>query len=326
MSSRETFLITGGAGFIGSHLVERLLAAGNGVIVMDDLSTGRIENIRSFLDHSSFEFIHCSIFERGTVEEYVRRSDGIFHLAAAVGVKNIVRHPVRSIETNIYGTQIVLNLANKYRKRILLTSTSEVYGKSEKVPFREGDDMLLGATHKPRWSYACSKAMDEFLALSFYRETALPVCIVRLFNTVGPRQVGEYGMVIPRFVEQALSGQSLTVYGDGNQVRCFIHVRDVVEVIYRLMQTKRAQGEIFNVGGREPITIYELARRVVDLTGSSSSIIKVPYEQVYGEDFEDIRVRVPDTSKLVEFLSFRPSYTLDDILREVIEDFRRRGQ
>lgn len=317
------FLITGGAGFIGSHLSEAFLEKGDEVVVIDDLSTGRIDNIRSFLDNSRFTFVHRSISDQKTLEELVRSTDMILHLAAAVGVKLIVNQPVKSIETNIQGTQIILDLANKYRKKVLITSTSEVYGKSENYPFKEDDDMLLGPTLKQRWSYACSKAIDEFLAISFFRETALPVVIVRLFNTVGPRQVGTYGMVIPRFVEQAITNNSLSVYSDGQQARCFIHVKDVVEYLMQLIHLKEAEGEIFNVGSNEEITILALAQRVIEMVGSKSNIVKIPYEQVYGKGFEDIRIRVPDISKLHSAVDYRSKFNLDRILQEVIEEKKR---
>ena len=312
------YLITGGGGFIGSHLTEVLIERGHRVVAIDDLSTGRIDNIRHLLKHPHFRFVHRSLTDRMTLEELIKEVDIVFHLAAAVGVRLIVTQPVKSIETNIQGTQIVLDLADKYRKKVLITSTSEVYGKSIKTPFREEDDMVLGPTVRQRWSYACSKAIDEFLAISFYRQTALPVVIVRLFNTVGPRQVSQYGMVIPRFVEQALLGDAITVYSDGSQVRCFLHVRDAVEYMLELVHLENAEGEIFNVGSDEPITILELAKKIVAKTQSSSQIVHLPYEQVYGKGFEDIHTRIPDISKLHSFVKWRKKYSLDQILDEVI--------
>ena len=318
-----SFLITGGAGFIGSHLADALIDQGHQVTVIDDLSTGRIDNIRHLLRHPLFTFIHRSILDVSVLDEAIRNTEVVLHFAAAVGVKLIVSQPVKSIETNIRGTQYVLDLADRYRKKVVIASTSEVYGKSAKAPFKEEDDMLLGPTTRPRWSYACSKAIDEFLAISFYRETALPILIVRLFNTVGPRQVSHYGMVIPRLVEQALTGHSLTVYGDGSQVRCFIHVRDVVSYILELLELPEAEGQIFNIGSDEPITILELAERIKAMTHSSSPISLIPYQSVYGPDFEDIQVRIPDVTKLHRFVRYRRKYRLEDILKEVIEEKRR---
>jgi UDP-glucose 4-epimerase len=315
-------LITGGAGFIGSHLAEALLQAGHEIVVVDDLSTGRYENIRSLRHHPRFRVFISSILDRSLMEPLIAECDEIYHLAAAVGVRLIIEEPVETIETNILGTEVVLSLASKYNKKTLLASTSEVYGKNNAVPFREDDDSVIGATTKSRWSYACSKAMDEFLALAYHRQKGLPVIIVRLFNTVGPRQTGRYGMVIPNFVRQALLGQPLSVFGDGEQSRCFTHVQDVVQSLMALMEHPDAVGQIFNLGSDQEVTINELARRVIQLTGSSSTIQHIPYDQAYEAGFEDMRRRVPDVSKLRRLIGFAPQRSLDEILRSVIEYFR----
>lgn len=315
-------LITGGAGFIGSHLAEALLKAGHEIVVVDDLSTGRYENIRPLRDHPQFRVFISSILDRSLMEPLIAECDEIYHLAAAVGVRLIIEEPVETIETNILGTEVVLSLASKYNKKTLLASTSEVYGKNNAVPFREDDDSVIGATTKSRWSYACSKAMDEFLALAYHKQKGLPVVIVRLFNTVGPRQTGRYGMVIPNFVRQALLGQPLTVFGDGEQTRCFTHVHDAVKALIALMAHPGAVGEIFNLGSDQEVTINELARRVIQLTGSSSKIQHIPYDQAYEAGFEDMRRRVPDVSKLRRLIGFAPQRSLDEILRNVIEHFR----
>lgn len=315
-------LITGGAGFIGSHLAEALLKAGHEIVVVDDLSTGRYENIRPLRDHPQFRVFISSILDRSLMEPLIAECDEIYHLAAAVGVRLIIEEPVETIETNILGTEVVLSLASKYNKKTLLASTSEVYGKNNAVPFREEDDSVIGATTKSRWSYACSKAMDEFLALAYHKQKGLPVVIVRLFNTVGPRQTGRYGMVIPNFVRQALLGQPLSVFGDGEQSRCFTHVQDVVKSLMALMEHPDAVGQIFNLGSDQEVTINELARRVIQLTGSSSTIQHIPYDQAYEAGFEDMRRRVPDVSKLRRLIGFAPQRSLDEILRSVIEYFR----
>ncbi|MCS6861982.1 MAG: GDP-mannose 4,6-dehydratase [Abditibacteriales bacterium] len=315
-------LITGGAGFIGSHLAEALLTAGHEIVVVDDLSTGRYENIRALRDHPRFRVFISSILDRSLMEPLIAECDEIYHLAAAVGVRLIIEEPVETIETNILGTEVVLNLASKYNKKTLLASTSEVYGKNNAVPFREDDDSVIGATTKSRWSYACSKAMDEFLALAYHKQKGLPVIIVRLFNTVGPRQTGRYGMVIPNFVRQALLGQPLTVFGDGEQSRCFMHVQDAVKALIALMAHPDAVGQIFNLGSDQEVTINELARRVIHLTESSSTIQHIPYHQAYEPGFEDMRRRVPDISKLRRLIGFAPQRSLDEILCSVIEYFR----
>ena len=312
-------LITGGAGFIGSHLSDAYVARGDEVYILDDLSTGSIENIAHLRGHPRFRYTIDSVHNQPLLAELADQCDVVFHLAAAVGVKLIVESPVRTIETNVRGTEVVLEVANKKKKRVLVASTSEVYGLSQEVPFREDGNLVMGATTKGRWSYACSKAIDEFLALAYWREKKLPTTIVRLFNTVGPRQTGQYGMVIPTFVKQALAGRPITVYGDGNQTRCFGYVGDVVGALVGLMDREEAVGEVYNIGSDEEVSIMELARRVRELTGSSSEIVTVPYDEAYEEGFEDMPRRVPDTTKVRELVGFRPTIKLDDILRSVIE-------
>ena len=311
-------LVTGGAGFIGSHLSERLLRLGHEVLSIDDLSTGSVENILSFRSHPSYEFHGDSIFNRRLMAELVDLVDIIFHLAAAVGVRRIVEYPVQTIETNVRGTEVVLELAAKKKRRTLIASTSEVYGKANKLPFSETDDLVLGSTYNNRWAYACSKAIDEFLALAYFREHKLPVTIVRFFNTVGPRQTGQYGMVVPTFVRQALLQQPLTVFGDGEQARCFAHVDDVIDGLLAVAADDRTAGEIFNLGNTEEITIEDLARRIIAVTGSSSTICHIPYAEAYAPGFEDMARRVPDISKAERWLNYRPKHSLDDILRDVI--------
>jgi len=311
-------LITGGAGFIGSHLSERLLQLGHEVVAIDDLSTGSMENILSFRNHSNYEFHGDSIFDRRLMAELVDLVDIVFHLAAAVGVKRIVDYPVQSIETNVGGTEIVLELAAKKQRRLIIASTSEIYGKSVKLPFAETDDLVLGSTYNNRWAYACSKAIDEFLALAYFREHRLPVTILRLFNTVGPRQTGQYGMVIPTFVRQALLQEPVTVFGDGTQSRCFAHVSDIVDGFLTVAADATTAGEIFNLGNTEEITIEDLARRIVALSGSSSVIRYVPYSEAYGPGFEDMARRIPDITKAQRWLHFYPKHSLDEILHDVI--------
>ena len=311
-------LITGGAGFIGSHLSDAYLERGDEVYVIDDLSTGSIENIQHLKNHPRFHYTIDSVHNQPVVAELVDQCDAIFHLAAAVGVKLIVESPVRTIETNVHGTEVVLGLANKKKKKVLIASTSEVYGLSAEVPFREDGNLVMGATTKGRWSYACSKAIDEFLALAYWREKKLPTIIVRLFNTVGPRQTGQYGMVIPTFVKQALSGRPITVYGDGKQSRCFGYVGDVVGALVNLMDQPAAVGQVFNIGSNEEVTILHLAERVKQLTQSDSEIAFVPYDEAYEEGFEDMPRRVPDISKVNALVGFRPEMSLDGILRSVI--------
>jgi UDP-glucose 4-epimerase len=312
-------LITGGAGFIGSHLSDAYLERGDEVFVIDDLSTGSFENIAHLKQHPHFRYTIDSISNQPVLAELVDQCDVIFHLAAAVGVKLIVESPVRTIENNVHGTEVVLSLANKKKKKVLVASTSEVYGLSSEVPFREDGNLVMGATTKGRWSYACSKAIDEFLALAYWREKKLPTVIVRLFNTVGPRQTGQYGMVIPTFVKQALAGLQITVYGDGKQSRCFGYVGDVVGALIKLMDHEEAVGQVFNIGSTEEVTIFELAKRVKELTNSESEITFVPYDEAYEEGFEDMPRRVPDTSKINALVGFRPRMTLDGILKSVID-------
>lgn len=315
------YLITGGAGFIGSHLSERLLEAENEVVVIDDLSTGRFENIAHLEKSKHFKCYIDTVMNKTLMEKLVEECDSIYHLAAAVGVKLIIEDPVRTIETNILGTDVVLRLASRYRRKLLVTSTSEIYGKNEGAPFKEDDDRILGSTTKSRWSYSCSKAIDEFLCLAYYKEKKLPVIIVRLFNTVGPRQTGQYGMVIPRFVRQALANKPITVYGDGKQSRSFAHVKDITEALIELMNREEAIGEVFNIGSSEEITIEALAKKIIKLTGSSSEIVYVPYEEAYEAGFEDMRRRVADTSKINRLIGYEPSYSLEEILKDIISYF-----
>jgi len=312
-------LITGGAGFIGSHLADAYLQRSDEVFIIDDLSTGRIENIRHLKDNPRFHYTIESVLNHPVTAELVDQCDVVFHLAAAVGVKLIVESPVRTIETNVRGTEVVLSIANKKKKKVLVASTSEVYGLSTDVPFREDGNLVMGATTKGRWSYACSKAIDEFLALAYWRERKLPTIVVRLFNTVGPRQTGQYGMVIPTFMKQALAGRPITVYGDGKQTRCFGYVGDVVGALIKLMDHDEAVGQVFNIGSNEEITIYDLARQIKKLTRSDSEIVFVPYDEAYEEGFEDMPRRVPDIAKVHELVGFRPEMTLDGILHSVME-------
>jgi UDP-glucose 4-epimerase len=316
-------LITGGAGFIGSHLADACIARGDEVFVIDDFSTGTRSNIAQLEGHPRFHCTAGSVRDSDLVEELVERCDVIYHLAAAVGVKLIVESPVRTIETNVRGTEVVLAAAGHHRKRLLIASTSEVYGLSEQVPFREDGNLVMGATTKGRWSYACSKAIDEFLALAYFREKQLPVTIVRLFNTVGPRQTGRYGMVVPTLVAQALAGEPLTVFGNGEQTRCFGYVGDVVQALLALMHRSDSAGEVFNIGSTEEVSITQLAERVIALTGSTSRIVYVPYSEAYEAGFEDMPRRVPDTTKLKRHIGFTPRTSLDEILRTVISEFDR---
>ncbi|HEV2915770.1 MAG TPA: GDP-mannose 4,6-dehydratase [Pyrinomonadaceae bacterium] len=312
-------LITGGAGFIGSHLSDAYLERGDDVFIIDDLSTGSIRNISHLKGNPRFHYTIDSVHHQPVVAELVDQCDVIFHLAAAVGVKLIVESPVRTIETNVRGTEVILALANKKKKPVLVASTSEVYGLSMDVPFREDGNLVMGATTKGRWSYACSKAIDEFLALAYWREKKLPTRVVRLFNTVGPRQTGQYGMVIPTFVKQALAGRPITVYGDGSQTRCFGYVKDVVGALIKLMEHEGSIGEVFNIGSNEEVSILELANRVRELTGSASEIVMVPYAEAYEEGFEDMPRRVPDISKIGALVGFQPQMKLDGILKSVID-------
>ena len=310
-------LITGGAGFIGSHLAEAYLDQGDEVYVIDDLSTGSIRNIEHLKSRKDFHYVIDSILNRSLTAELVDAVDIIFHLAAAVGVKLIIESPVKTIETNIKGTELVLELASKKKKPVVITSTSEVYGKSNSELFSEDDDLILGPTYKARWSYAASKMVDEFLALAYHKEKQVPVIIVRLFNTVGPRQTGRYGMVIPRFVNQALSGQPISIYGDGNQTRTFIYVKDAVTAIMNLVTHEEAWGEIFNIGGEKEVSIEELANLVKETLNSSSETIYVPYEDAYEEGFEDMKRRKPNITKIKELIGFNLQHTLEDIIMNV---------
>lgn len=326
-----SYLITGGAGFIGSHLAERLLERDHPVTVVDDLSTGSLDNIAHLTNHPNFRFAVDTITSEVVMDRLVSECDVIFHLAAAVGVELIVTDPVRVIETNILGTHAVLRVANRYRKKVLLASTSEIYGKQNHAPFHEDDDRLLGPTTKARWSYSTSKAVDEFLALAYHRQKGLPVVILRLFNTIGPRQTGHYGMVVPRFVNQALAGAPLTVFGDGQQTRCFCDVADVTKALIGLAAHPGAVGGVFNVGSTEEIGILELARRVLRLAGSPDGgsadgrIAFVPYDEAYEAGFEDMRRRVPDISRVRGLIGWEPAVPLDETLRRVIAFHRDRG-
>lgn len=311
------FLITGGTGFIGSHLCELLLERGHTAHALDDLSTGSIENIRHLKSHPRFGYTIDSSASHSVVAELVDEADVVYHLAAAVGVRLVVESPVRTIETNLRCTEIVLEHACKKRKPVLIVSTSEVYGKSDALPFREDGDLQMGATNIGRWAYACSKAIDEFLAMAYWKERGLPTVVVRLFNTVGPRQTGRYGMVVPRFVQQALAGHSLTVYGDGEQSRCFCHVADVTRALADLMLTERSYGEVYNVGSGEEITVNDLALKVIALTRSDSDISLIPYDEAFEDGFEDMYRRVPDTTKVRELIDWQAIRSLDEIILDV---------
>jgi UDP-glucose 4-epimerase len=311
-------LITGGAGFIGSHLSERFLEEGADVRILDDLSTGSMENVEHLTGHERFRHRIGSVMDEPLVAELVDWSDLTVHLAAAVGVRLIVDQPVRTIETNVHGTQTVLDCVAKKGTPVVVASTSEVYGKRRDVPFRESDDLVLGPTTHSRWSYACSKALDEWLALAYHRESEVPALVVRLFNAVGPRQTGRYGMVIPTFVRQALAGEPITVYGTGEQTRSFAHVRDVVEALVRLIRRRESFGEVFNVGSDREVSINRLARIVKDVTGSSSPIEHIPYDEAYAEGFEDMQRRVPDLSKLEDAVGFKPGTPLEEIVEDVV--------
>lgn len=319
-------LITGGAGFIGSHLAGALLERGDRVAVLDDLSTGAVANIQTFRDHPSFTLRVGSCLDRPLVAELVDQADVTVHLAAAVGVRLIVERPVHTIETNVKATEVVLEASARKGKKVLLASTSEVYGKSAKVPFHENDDISLGPTSHSRWAYACSKALDEWLGFAFAREKGLPVIITRFFNTVGPRQTGRYGMVLPTFVRQALAGEPLTVYGDGTQARCFAHVADVVRSVVMLLDNPAAVGEVFNIGSNEEVTIMELAERVRTAAKSDSAIELIPYDQAYAKGFEDMPQRVPDVSKLESLIKYKPSTPLSRIIEDTIADQRNHAE
>jgi len=315
-------LITGGAGFIGSHLAETLLERGHDVLILDNLSTGSIDNIAHIKGRPGFEYFIDTVENEPLLAELIDRSDVVFHFAAAVGVKLIVEHPVYTIETNVHGTEVVLKHANKKKKLVVVASTSEVYGKSNDVPFREDSDLVMGPTPKHRWAYACSKAIDEFLALAYWKERKLPVIIVRFFNTVGPRQTGQHGMVIPNFVRQALAGEPITVFGDGTQSRAFTHVADVVGALVTLMQSPEAIGQVINIGNTQEVTITDLATRIRELADSRSTIKYVPYDEAYESGFEDMPRRVPDLTKIRKMIGYEPKHSLDDILLQVLDYFR----
>ena len=315
-------LITGGAGFIGSYLCEALLAAGHRVIAIDDLSTGSEANIAHLTGNPHFQFVLETVLNESVMDRLISECEIVFHLAAAVGVELIVRDPVHTIETNVLGTSSVLRIANRYRRKVVLASTSEIYGKSTEVPFREDGDRVMGTTTLSRWAYANSKAMDEFLALAYHRQRGLPVIICRFFNTIGPRQTGRYGMVVPRFVGQALSGEPLTVYGDGTQSRCFADVLDVVDGVLKLADHPDAVGDVFNLGSSEEITILDLAQRVIELSGSQSHVHMIPYDRAYGPGFEDMHRRIPDTTKAGALIGYHARHSLDETLIRVIEQMR----
>lgn len=316
-------LITGGAGFVGSHLADRLIGEGHEITVIDDLSTGRYANIAHLEDTPNFRLIIDTVLNERLMEELIRETDRVFHMASAVGVKLIMERPVRTIETIFRGTDVVLGFCSRYRKRVLIPSTSEVYGKGASVPFKEDDDLLTGATDKHRWAYACAKTLDEFLALAHWKETRLPVVVVRLFNTVGPRQTGQYGMVVPRFVEAALKNERIQVHGDGTQSRCFGHVQDVVDGLSKLLESKQCFGQVINLGNSEEVSIKQLADTAIELTGSSSEIQFVPYEEVYGDGFEDMRRRVPSLEKARKLIGYQPTRSLNDIINDVAAEYRK---
>lgn len=316
---RETILVTGGAGFIGSHLCELLLQNGHHVVAIDDLSTGRLENIQHLRPLPSFQFVRETIMNNQVLDRLTSEADIVIHLAAAVGVKLIVEDPVRTIVTNIMGTEAVLTTANRYGCKVLVASTSEVYGKGVKVPFSEEDDRLMGSTTHSRWAYATSKAVDEFLAQAYHRQFGMPVVLMRFFNTVGPRQTGRYGMVVPRFVRQALQNQAITVYGDGQQTRCFADVADVTDAVFKLALRPDAVGQVFNIGSTEEITVRGLAEKIIELTNSKSEIVLVPYDEAYAPGFEDMRRRVPSIERIHNLIGYSPKYTLDNTLIRVID-------
>jgi UDP-glucose 4-epimerase len=322
MKDSRVVLITGGAGFIGSHLAERLLAQGDRLVLVDDLSTGSLDNLKNVLGDPRVQFVRDSVRNVHTMSTLVDRCDVIYHLAAAVGVQLIVDRPVHTIETNIHGSEVMLDLANKFRRKILLASTSEVYGKNTKVPFSEDDDTTLGPTHFTRWSYACSKMVDEFLALAYHDQYELPTVVCRFFNTVGPRQTGQYGMVVPRFVQMALRNEPITIYGTGEQSRCFCNVADVVGALVKLIDCPQADGNVVNVGTTEQVTINELADRIIAMTGSTSGKTYLTYEEAYGRPFDDMLSRMPDLSKVNRLVGYKPSHTLEQTLGQVI-DFER---
>jgi len=316
-------LITGGAGFVGSHLADRFIKDGHEITVIDDLSTGRYSNVAHLEDQKGFRLIIDTVLNQPLMEELVRETDRVYHMASAVGVRLIMEQPVKTIETIFHGTDVILKFCSRYRKRVLIPSTSEVYGKGASIPFSEEDDLLTGATDKHRWAYACAKTLDEFLALAHWKETRLPVVVVRLFNTVGPRQTGQYGMVVPRFVQAAIRNEPITVHGDGTQQRCFGHVSDVVGGLTKMLETPACFGQVINLGNDEEISIMGLADRAITLTGSKSEIRFVPYEEAYGEGFEDMRRRVPNLAKAKRLIGYQPTRSLDDIINDVAGEYRK---
>jgi UDP-glucose 4-epimerase len=318
-------LITGGAGFVGSHLADKLISQGHQITVIDDLSTGRYSNIAHLEDTPNFRLIIDTVLNERLMEELIRETDRVYHMASAVGVKLIMEKPVRTIETIFRGTDVVLGYCSRYRKRVLIPSTSEVYGKGASVPFKEDDDLLTGATDKHRWAYACAKTLDEFLALAHWKETRLPVVVVRLFNTVGPRQTGQYGMVVPRFVQSAAKNEPIDVHGDGTQTRCFGHVADVVDGLSRLLESPHCFGQVINLGNDEEVSIKDLAEKAIAMTGSKSEIRYVSYDEAYGEGFEDMRRRVPNLEKAKRLIGYRPTRSLSDIINDVAAAFRDEG-
>ncbi len=324
--TRHTFLITGGAGFIGSHLCEKLLEFGHRVLVLDDLSTGSRDNIAHLLGHPKLEFARCNIDSQTELDRLMSEADMVIHLAAAVGVKLIVEQPAQTIHTNVFSTELVLQSALRHGCQVMLASSSEVYGKGAKVPFHEDDDVVIGASCHSRWAYSASKMVDEFLGLAYHRQYDLQVFIARFFNTVGPRQTGRYGMVVPRFVSQALHGEPITVYGDGSQSRCFLHVEDLVEAVVSLIENPASISRVFNIGSTEEVTILELAQRIKALCESDSPIVFVPYQEAYAPGFEDMQRRVPDLSRISAHIGWRPRKTLDEVLTAVIEHERARDQ
>ena len=315
-------LITGGAGFVGSHLDDKLIGDGHEITVIDDLSTGRYSNVEHLEGRDNFRLIIDTVLNEKLMEELIRETDRVFHMASAVGVKLIMEHPVKTIETIFRGTDVVLGFCSRYRKRVLVPSTSEVYGKGASVPFREDDDLLTGSTDKHRWAYACAKTLDEFLALAHWKETRLQVVVVRLFNTVGPRQTGQYGMVVPNFVKSAIRNEPLTVHGDGSQSRCFGHVFDVVEGLTKAMESPECFGQVINLGNHEEVTIKGLAEKAIEMTGSTSEIRYIPYDEAYGEGFEDMQRRVPSLEKAQRLIGYQPTRKLEDIINDVADQFR----
>lgn len=316
-------LITGGAGFVGSHLADKLIEQGHEITVIDDLSTGRYSNVEHLEGHERFRLIIDTVLNQPLMEDLIRETDRVYHMASAVGVRLIMEQPVKTIETIFHGTDVILKFCSRYRKRVLIPSTSEVYGKGASVPFREDDDLLTGATDKHRWAYACAKTLDEFLALAHWKETRLPVVVVRLFNTVGPRQTGQYGMVVPRFVHAALKNEPITVHGDGSQSRCFGHVYDIVDGLVKLLDAPECFGQVINLGNHEETSIKALAEKAIELTGSTSEIRYIPYEEAYGDGFEDMRRRVPSLEKAGRLIGYQPTRTLADIINDVANEFKK---